>query len=443
MRRKAEQNLTVWYKSSHKKPLIIRGARQVGKSTLVRNFCKEKKIHLFEINLERYPHLNEIFKKLNPKLAVDNIEDILQKKISPFDNILLFLDEIQSTPSAIPLLRYFYEEMPNLSIIAAGSLLEFTLNDHEYAMPVGRIDFMFLGPMDFEEFLWAKNEKYFVNKIAKINSPEQITLEFHKKGLELLKEYLFIGGMPEAVFVSTQKSIEQVSRIHAQIMQTYQADFVKYAKKNHLVKIQHVFKYLFTNPCIKIKYSNISKDDQARDIKKHINLLEMARVISKIHHTKCNGFPLNASEDENVFKVILLDIGLMNSMSEISWKTFSKLSDHEIITFGKIAEQFIGQQLLSFWPNYKQPRLNYWLREGKSNNAEVDYVLEYDGTLIALEVKAGAAGKIRSLNQLMQDVPIKNKKAIRFNTSKGELENTIYPLITLPLYTVNWLKNFL
>lgn len=193
MERNQLSYLNEWLGKKTRKPLIIRGARQVGKSTLVRKFAASNSLNLFEINLEKYPELNTVFQKNNPQLALETIEDILGRKISmeSTKGVVLFLDEIQATPSAISCLRYFYEELPHIPVVSAGSLLEFTLNDHEYSMPVGRIEFMHLGPMTFYEFLKARGEDYVLEKLQSISHLSQISEPFHNKCVGLLKEYFF------------------------------------------------------------------------------------------------------------------------------------------------------------------------------------------------------------------------------------------------------------
>jgi hypothetical protein len=439
--------LNSWLIKNNRKPLIIRGARQVGKSTIVRNFASSQQLNLFEINLEKYIELNEIFKKNNPTSALEAIEDILNKKILPknFKQSLLFLDELQATPAAISCLRYFYEEFPNLPVICAGSLLEFTLNDYEYSMPVGRIEFLHIGPMTFYEFLMARGESYVLEKLISLTDLKLISESFHEKCIVLLKEYFFIGGMPEAVKASIDSGFEVIPHIHAQILETYQNDFVKYAKKKHLSKIQKVFRHLYLNPCSKIKYSNISSEENSRELKFNLELLFKAKIATPVFHTKCFGIPLEVTKSEKIFKSILLDIGLMNHFQKATWVSIKNMSEEKILTDGKIGEQFIGQQLLSLQPVYESANLYYWLREGKSSNAEVDYIIEKSPFLVAIEVKAGASGKIRSLHQWVKDTSCKNKKCIRFNLSRGgkeivkyQFEDQLleYPLITIPLYLV-------
>jgi predicted AAA+ superfamily ATPase len=449
LERLQENLLLQWLENKKRKPLIIRGARQVGKSTLVRNFCKKQKIDLVEINLEKYLYLNDIFKTKNIDLILANLEDISNKKITK--KTILFLDEIQSTPEAIPALRYFFEEKKELAVVAAGSLLEFTLNEHNYSMPVGRIEYLHMGPMTFSEFLLAKKEKFILNRLMAIKNIDEVTESLHLKSIELLREYYFTGGMPEAVLAALDKSFDEVEKVHSNILSTYQSDFVKYAKKSNLTTIQKVFKYIFLHPCQKIKYSNISPDYSSRELHQQLDLLFMAKIAFPVKHSNCDGVPLASSESSKIFKTLILDIGLMNSLHGLNWSQLK--SNDQLLTDGLMSEQFIGQHLLySSAPSYKEPQLHYWLREGKSQNAELDYVVEHNSSLVAIEVKSGAAGKIRSLHQWMQDAKAPRKKCIRFNLSKGSIDKVTYTLdekilkydlLTLPLYMVEFWKNVL
>lgn len=243
-----------------------------------------------------------------------------------------------------------------------------------------------------------------------------------------------------------------VLQIHSQIIETYQNDFIKYAKKSHLIKIQKVFRHIYLNPCTKIKYSNISSEDTARDLKHNLELLFKAKVATPAFHTNCSGIPLESTKADQIFKSVVLDVGLMNHFQKASWVSIKSMSEESILTDGKIAEQFIGQHLMTLQPIYEAPSLYYWLREGKSSNAEIDYILERSPYLVAVEVKAGAAGKIRSLHQWVKDAPYNKKKCIRFNLSPGseeivryQYENQVleYPLLTLPLYLVESLDRFI
>ena len=229
MKRFAEEKLKRWYGKKQRKPLIIRGARQVGKSTLVRNFAQDNQLNLVEVNLERAPLLDELFKTNETRRILLELESLASQNITD-QNTLLFLDEIQATPSAIAALRYLSEDRPRLAIIAAGSLLEFTLASHHFSMPVGRVEYFHLGPMSFKEFLLALEESYLFECLEKYSDTKTIAQTAHDKLLKLQREYFFIGGMPEAVLVYSQtKSLSETREIHRSIIQTYQDDFSKYA----------------------------------------------------------------------------------------------------------------------------------------------------------------------------------------------------------------------
>jgi len=449
------KDLEKWIQKKHRKPLIIRGARQIGKSTLVREFARINNWTLVEINLEKFLGWTDIFKQNKPELIMSAIEDLQQKKIpwlDPKAKILLFIDEIQAIPAAISCLRYFYEDFPKLPVLCAGSLLEFALSETEYSMPVGRIEYLHMVPMTFFEYLLARGESYILEKLQTIESTQQISLALHEKCLVLFKEFLFVGGMPEAVKMACEESLEQVSQVHELILETYQNDFVKYSKKSHLLKIQKVFRYLYLHPCKKIKFSNISKEDTSRDLKANLELLIKAKVITPVFHTSCSGLPLEASKDESIFKNLVLDVGLMNHMQKLSYQTLKHSSEIQLLSEGEMAEQFVGQHLLGLGPSYQNPSLYYWLREGKRANAEVDFIWEHSPHLMAVEVKAGAGGKIRSLHQWVKDISYKKKICVRFNLSQGAEENIEYQfedqrlkykLFTIPIYLIQNFEKFI
>jgi uncharacterized protein len=219
LERHAENRVNNWYQKKNRKPLVLRGARQVGKSTLVRHFAAQKGLVLNEINLEQNLYLDEIFKSLDMGLIVQELNALTGRKIRSPDS-LLFLDEIQATPHAIQALRYFYEEMPELPLISAGSLLEFASADHHFSMPVGRIEYYHMGPMTFSEFL-AVVEPALVSTISDFRIDAAIPLTAHRKLLKRQREFLFVGGMPEAVAAfSQEESVTEVTTVHRSIAGT-------------------------------------------------------------------------------------------------------------------------------------------------------------------------------------------------------------------------------
>ncbi len=447
MQRQQLQFLQKWIKKKNKKPLVIRGARQVGKSTLVELFAKQQQKTLLNINLERYPELSSVFTSKDPEQIIQQIE-FLPEISRVNNNSLLFFDEIQSIPEAIPVLRYFYEDKPNLPVISAGSLLEFVLTDHSFSMPVGRIQYLHMGPMTFSEFLGALGENKLQQTIKRYHLGQEIGSVAHQRLLQLLRSYYFVGGMPEAVavFADTQ-SYRDVSDVHQSIIETYREDFPKYSGSRNLNRIVNVFNFVARNIGVKVKYSNISSHDQSTSIKKDLELLCMARVISKVIHSHSSGLPLQADIEEKVYKLLFLDIGLMNAICGLNWRTLSQLDDRKLINEGAIAEQFVGQHLQALLNDSANRELNYWLREGRSSNAELDFVIALSGQIIPVEVKSGATGSLKSLHQFMgeKQVPV----AVRFDTSlpseskitatiqrKKQREKITYPLLSLPLYLV-------
>lgn len=452
MHRQQLQFLYTWLRNKNRKPLIIRGARQVGKSTLVELFARQHQQALRNVNLERHPELADIFSGKDPEQIIQQIE-FLPNMGSISNDTLLFLDEIQAVPEAIPALRYFYEDMPEFPVVSAGSLLEFAMADHAFSMPVGRIQYLHMGPMTFSEFLLAMDEERLQNFIHHYEPGQEIGEVVHHRLLHLLRSYYYVGGMPEAVAVFTEsRSYKDVSEVHNSIIETYRDDFPKYAGSRNLNRMLTVFNFAARNVGVKIKYSAISPRDQSVTIKKDIELLSMARVIGKVIHSHCSGLPLQADLEEKVYKLLFLDIGLMNAICGLDWLSISQMEEIKLINQGAIAEQFIGQHLQAILADKPNRELNYWLREGRASNAELDFVIGIGGNIIPIEVKSGATGTLKSLHQFMatKQAPL----AIRFDTNLPtvhQIDTVIninkqrkqikYPLISLPLYLVERLES--
>jgi uncharacterized protein len=453
MFRQSEKQLKTWFEQKkRRKPLIIRGARQVGKSTLVKNFSKHNKLTLIEINLEKHAYLNDLFKSFNIKNIIKELESISEKTIN--NQVILFLDEIQACPQALPCLRYFYEDYPDLAVIAAGSLLEFLLNDHQFSMPVGRIEYFHLGPMTFSEFLIALNKKQLLETIKNSTRSETIAINSHQQLLELLRLYFYIGGMPEAILSYTQtNNLSEVSRIHQSIIQTYQDDFSKYANKKHWLRLAKIFQKTPQFIGNKTNYSKISPTDRTSNIKEAIDILISAKLLTPTYHSSCNGIPLKAEINEKAYKLFFLDIGLFNSLCGLDWRYISNIESHRLINEGVLAEQFIAQHLFYSKETNKAPELQYWIRESKSANAEIDFVLQNTNTLIPIEVKAGKSGTLKSLHRFIYeknanfairfDLNKHSTQAIKHKVGKSEVETVQFELVSLPLYLVEYYKNFI
>ena len=450
LERTAEKYLYEWHQKKRRKPLVLRGARQVGKSTLVRRFAQNKGLVLNEINLEQHLFLNNLFKTLDIDSIIRELSALIGRNIQA-PGAVLFLDEIQSTPYAIQSLRYFYEKKPDLPVISAGSLLEFALADHHFSMPVGRIEYYHLGPMTFKEFL-AAVEPELIQYLSEFRIDTSIPVIAHQKLIKHQREYLFVGGMPEAVLAFAEdSSLMEVRSVQRSIAETYQDDFSKYAKQKALALMQKVFRQVPRIIGQKVKYSNISKEDKSGNVKTVIDLLVKARICHQVFHSHCSGVPLNADISENVYKLLFMDVGMVAYLTGLDWISLQALDGHALVNEGKLAEQFIGQHL----SNPLEPsRLTYWLREGKSVNAEVDYVTAIGNQVIPIEVKSGKSGALKSLQQFALS---KNAKlCVRFDMNPPDVRQMTYAaridagsipvsytLLSLPLYMIEELPRIL
>lgn len=447
MKRNQLIQLKSWLENPTRKPLIVRGARQVGKSTLVRLFARENGLVLTEVDLEVHTALEAAFKSKDPNKIVNEIE-ALPEAIPLGEKSLLFLDELQAQPDAIPALRYFHEQMNALPVVSAGSLLEFVLSDHDFSMPVGRVQYLHMGPMTFTEFLDALGERKLKSVVESYTFGQDIGTIAHTRLLELLRTYYFVGGMPEAVAAfAKNRQYRDVSTVHNSIVETYRDDFPKYAAARNRTRMLQVFNFAARNVGAKVKYANISRDEQSATLKQDIELLCMARVISKVIHSHASGLPLQADLDEKVYKLLFLDVGLMNAISGLDWNTIAKMQDRQLINEGAIAEQFIGQHLQYLLAESLNRELTYWMREGRSSNAEIDYIVALAGRIVPIEVKASERGSLRSLHQFMAGK--KAPLAVRFDANPPSMQTVQariqtgsaaaeveYPLLSLPLYLV-------
>ena len=450
LKRTAEEYINNWHRKKRRKPMVLRGARQVGKSTLVRRFAEKNSLVLNEINLEQHLYLDDIFKTLDMGSIIRELDALVGRNIQSPDSVL-FLDEIQATPHAIQTLRYFYEEKPELPVISAGSLLEFALAGHYFSMPVGRIEYYHLGPMTFREFLTAV-EPGLNRYLGEFTINQSIPRTAHQKLITRQREYLFVGGMPEAVHTFAEgNSLMEVTAVHRSIAETYQDDFSKYAKQKDLALMQKVFRQIPRIIGQKVKYSNISKEDRSRDVKGIIDLLVKARVCHQVFHSHCSGVPLLADINENVYKMLFMDVGMAAYLTGLDWIALQALDKNALVNEGKLAEQFVGQHLLS---SFEPPRLTYWLREAKSANAEVDFVTASGNQVTPIEVKAGKSGSLKSLQQFALakhaalcvrfdlNPPDIGRISHATRMARGSVPVT-YTLLSLPLYLVEELPRIL
>ena len=447
LHRKELAYLSDWAMRPSRKPLIIRGARQVGKSTLVRQFAQSSELSLLAINFERNPEYSEAFASNDPAQIQTVLGLLSGKKIIP-GKTLLFLDEIQAAPAALAALRYLYEEVPDLHVLAAGSLLEFALEDAQFSMPVGRVEYLHLGPMQFEDFAGAMGQADLVGYLQQVSLEDIRAQRFprplHEKSLSLLRQYWIVGGLPEAVarYVQTGDFAE-VARVHHSIVATYRDDFNKYSQGSLKHRVQMVFDRLPMMVGRKFKYAHVSREHRAAELEAALQQLCMARVASRILHSSANGVPLGAESNPRVFKILYMDIGLMCSALNLNVLDLGK-HDLSMINDGVLAEQFIGQQLLYSGKYYETPALFYWVREAKSAAAEIDYLLTCGQQVVPVEIKAGTTGTLKSLHQFLKEKQY--HFALRFNADVPSLwvdnkkltdgSAIDYELLSLPMYLV-------
>ncbi len=426
MERFITQKFIHWKENPRRKPLLIRGARQVGKTFSILEFGKKYfsgKIH--HVDLEKHPEWHPIFEKnFDVTRILAELEIILNASITPGED-LLFLDEIQSCPSAIMALRYFYEDFPQLHVIAAGSLVEFALKNISF--PVGRIEFMNMYPMTFAEYLLAIGKEKFSELI--LSPPQSLSDIIHQALLNEVKNYFFIGGMPECVKIfSESRSFLPVFETQINLIDTFRQDFAKYSPQADRRCLNHVFSSVARTIGQTIKYSRLSEEFTTPTKKKAFELLSLARLVHQVHAASPAGLPLGASMNYKKFKAIFVDIGLMNQLCGLNFQEEYNQSNLLAIYRGALAEQFVGQELIAALDG----QLFFWKRESKSSKAEVDFLFSKKGRIIPVEVKSGPAGRLRSLRLMLKKFP---------NIQRGYvLSQAIYKILNeerlmfLPLY---------
>ena len=401
MFRESYKTLVEWKTEYGRKPLLLRGARQIGKSHLVKTLGKNEFDNYIVINFDKYPEHKEIFNSFEPEIIVQKIELFTKQKVI-LGKTLIFLDEIQECPRAIVALRYLYEDLPELHVIGAGSLLEFCLSAEDFRMPVGRIQYLYLYPMSFSEFLIALGEDKLQQHILSKSNFRKLPLELHLRLIEHVKTYYIVGGMPEAVatYVKT-KNIGKCQKIQRSIIQTYKDDFAKYASHIQFKYLQKIFN---TIPALiggKITYTKIDDTIKSRDLKNAFDLLETAGILYKVKKTPGSGIPLEVGATEKTYKAIFLDIGLMNSINGLTREIAMSKNIVDVYK-GALAEQFVGQELITLNDIYTDAKLYYWSRDAKSSTAELDFLINIDSKVVPVEIKSGKKGTLKSL-KLFQD----------------------------------------
>ncbi len=429
MKRNIYSKLLAWKKSDRRKPLILQGARQVGKTYALEAFAHAEYTNYIYCNFETHVELSSLFaKNIEPTQLIENLEIKFKQKIYP-GTTLIILDEIQACPEALNSLKYFQENANQYHLAAAGSLLGIKLNQIK-SFPVGKVNFLHLTPLSFLEFLDATDNSPLREMLEKINTPKNIPEIFHQQLIEQLKRYFYIGGMPEAVASYIEKKdFERVREIHREILKSYELDFSKHAEKNQVMKISEVWKMVPTQLAKENKkfiFSLIKTSARAREYETTIQWLKDAGLIHLSYQISAPKIPIEHYCDKRNFKVFGLDTGLLSTMSRIPIDAI--LDEHKLFSEfkGALTENFIAQQLVT----HGYDHLYYWVSEGV---AEVDFVIDHELSIFPLEVKSGmAVGHKKSLK-------IYDEKYTPHVLSRTSLQNLSRDgkIINYPLYAIH------
>ncbi len=437
MRRTIEPILQKWKDQSGRLPIILRGARQVGKSFIIDKFGRESFESLVTCNFEFRPELVHCFDNLDPLSICAKLEVAFKTRIVP-GKTLLFLDEIQNCPKAITSLRYFKEQLPALHVIAAGSLLEFALHEEQFSFPVGRVQFLYLKPLSFYEYLISQKHDRLVEVLDQVTLQQPLEPFIHEQLLLLLREYFLIGGMPSVVrcFLETRSFLE-CQTVLTGLLATYRSDFPKYATKTQYRHLQIFFDRAAGLVSKHFKYILISSEHRSQDLKIALEQLEWAGLLHKVLATSASGIPLQTHAKENKFKLLFLDGGLVNCANKLDMQT---AWDTELlqINAGAQAEQFVGQELLAYDDPHMNSQLYYWERDKKGSMAEVDYVIQAGSNILPIEVKAGTTGSLKSLAQFLLEK--QSPFGIRISQHPLSFHERI---LSVPLYLIGQLPRLI
>lgn len=440
-KRTVVKELEKWATKKNRKPLVIRGARQVGKTTVVKQFAA---------NFEQYIYLNlELAADRKPFENYTDLETLVQSLFFLKDQeyvkrkkTLLFIDEIQEVPQAFGLLRFFYEQMPEIPVIAAGSLLE-TIFDNKLSFPVGRVEFLVVRPVSFIEFLEAIGQRSALEQLTHV----PLKPFAHEKLLKLFHTYALIGGMPEIVkeYAET-KDITALNTLYDSLIASYIDDVEKYAHSNAQVQvIRHTIKASYFEAGKRIKLQGFGKSNYgSKEMGEALRTLEKALLVSLVYPTTNAKLPI-VPELQKSPRLHLLDTGLMNYAAGIQ-KEIIGTADLNTVYQGTVIEHLVGQELLA--DNFNAlSALNFWVREKTTSTAEVDYVIAHEGKLIPIEVKSGKEGKLKSLHLFMDESP--NTVAVRFYAGEFLISHVTtqsgkkYRLLNLPYYLVSQVKHYI
>ena len=433
MYRFAMESLYKWKESKYRKPLIIEGARQVGKTWLMKEFGKIAYKNTVYINFDSNSRMSELFSvDLNTDRLIMGLEIYAGHKINPEDTLLIF-DEIQEVPKALSSLKYFYENAPEYHIICAGSLLGLALHGGT-SFPVGKVDFLKLYPLSFREFLMATGKERFVQLLDSLDF-DMITT-FKQTYIDELKHYYFVGGMPEAVLhFSENKDFNEVREIQKRILSAYEQDFSKHAPNEIVPRIRMVWNSIpsqLAKENKKFIYGLVREGSRAKDYEAAIMWLSDCGLVHKVSRVNAPSIPLKAYEDLKAFKLFVVDVGLLGCMTGIGQRTLLDGNDMFVEFKGALTEQYVIQQLVTI------PQLNTYYYTNDRGSCEIDFVIDDGETIVPVEVKAKENLQAKSLRTYRD----KFKPELCIRTSMSDYRKEEW-LLNLPLYAIEEIKCFL
>jgi len=400
--RNIDDELLAWSKAPDRKALLLRGARQVGKSSAVNHLAKSFK-YFVEVNLDDRKNVHTFFEQpLSPQEICEQLALVYRTPIIPGET-LLFFDEIQSCLPALSKLRYFYEQYPELHLVAAGSLLEFALEEIP-SFGVGRIRSLFMFPFSFDEFLYALGDDMLVDAYWQATPQKPLQEPVHKQLIHRLKTFLIVGGMPEAVaqYVKTQDLLLSQNVLN-DILISLKNDFAKYKKRIPALRINEVFESVARQAEGKFVYEHAAVQASNAQVKQALDLLVMAGLVYPVIRSAANGIPLGAEINPKFQRFILLDTGLFQRVLNLDVAQILLDNHFQTINKGVIAEIFAGLELLKNSSCYNPISLYYWQREKRQGSAQIDFLIQRGEKIIPIEVKSGTSGKMQSMNLFLKE----------------------------------------
>lgn len=450
MWRRRSADLDAWFGGAARKPLILRGARQVGKTWLVRDWAEQHFDTVAEANLERRPELQACFVESDPRATLRRLEVLLGRPIPTDGSCLLFLDEIQASPQVLARLRWFAEELPELPLVAAGSLLDFALRSPDVSTPVGRITFMHLEPMGFHEYCRAMGEERLSEWLRQqVTAPaivagQAMPAELHDHALGLMRHWLLIGGMPAAVETfRTSGSLLPVAAVQRDLLATLRDDFAKYSGRVPHERLRAVLDSIPQQLGTKFTYRRVNPEERASALRQAVDLLCLARVCHRVVASPARGVPLAAGADAATFKLMHLDVGLVSTQLGLDLPALERVEELTVVNAGALAEQAVDQLLRLTFAGNDEPVLYWWRRQKRGSEAEIDFVHALGDRVVPIEVKAGTTGTLKSLHGFMAERQL--HLALRVNAALPGVHDVAmetpfgqarYRLLSLPLYLV-------